>query len=267
MTRYKIRPALSSATLVFLATFVVSCGSSNSGGGGKQGPYDVVGNWQVQFSTVVGASNYGFGAIDSGGVAAFFDSSGNIFQLPAISGVSSFSGNLNAYAVNGSPFSGGVYSITDPAQGTVTSSTAVGGTFSTSGSSGTFTVSPYSPVTGSLVPLSGAYQAKYLGFSDVVSFNFGSNGAFTGTDAANIQASGCGFSGTITQQGSSNVFDISYSTIAGNGCVANTVTGIAFQSNRDYFDVDNGADASYFYAIILTSTVQSVRPYVVVIYP
>ena len=251
---------------VLLASFLLSCGSSSSGGGGKKGPYNVVGNWQVGFSSTVGASSSGFGTIDSAGLAAFFDNSGNIFQLPAITGATSFSGNLNAYAVNGNPFSGGVYSITGTAQGTVSSPTVIGGNFTTSGSSGTFTVSPSSFVGGSVVPPSGAYNAKFLGFVDVVNFTFSSNGAFTGTDSPNIQASGCAFSGTLTQQGSSNVFDISYSTTVTNGCVADTETGIAFESSSDYFNVNNGADSTYLYAILLTSTVQSVRPYVVVIY-
>ena len=214
---------------------------------------------------MIGASTSGFGAIDSAGLAAFLDTSGNIFQLPTISGVSSFSGNLNAYALNASPFPGGVYSITDAAQGTVTSATNVNGTF-TGSSSGTFTVSPYSPITGSYVPLSGTYQAKFLGFSDVVSFTFATNGTFTGSDDPSIQIPGCGFTGNLTQQGSSNVFDISYITVASNSCIPNTETGIAFQSQTDYFNINNGADATYFYVIMLTSTVQSVRPYVIVIY-
>lgn len=244
---------------------MLSCGSSNSTTK-NQGPYNVVGDWQVGFSAVVGVSTSGYGAIDSAGVAAFFDNSGNMYQLPTITGSSSFSGNLNAYAVNAYPFTGGVYVITDPAQGTVTSASAIGGTFTTSSGSGTFSVSPFSPITGSYAPLSGAYNAKYLGFSDVVDFTFGANGSFTGTDAPNIQASGCGFNGTLTQQGSNNVFDISYTTIASNSCIASTNTGIAFQSKSDYFNVNGGADASYFYAIMLTSTLQNSRPYVVVIY-
>ena len=250
---------------VLLACFLLSCGSSSSGGGGAKGPYDVVGNWQVGFSSTVGASSSGFGVIDSAGLAGFFDNSGNIFQLPAINGATSFSGNLNAYAVNGNPFSGGVYDLSGTAQGTVSSAIVIAGHFTASGTSGTFTVDPYSPLSGSYAPLLGAYNAKLLGFVDVVNFTFASNGSFTGADAPNSQASGCAFNGTLTQQGSSDVFDISYSTIASNGCVANTLTGVAFESNRDYFNVNNGADSAYFYAIMLTSTVQE-RPYVIVIY-
>ena len=254
-------------TLTLIACLTIGCGSSGSGGGGQtQGPYNVVGNWQVTFSSAVGASSSGLGAIDSAGVAAFFDNSGDIFQLPTITRASSFSGNLNAYAVNGDPFAGGVYIITDPAQGTVTSASSISGTFTASGSSGTFSLTPFSPLTGGGAAPSGAYNAKLLGFSDVVSFNFGSSGAFSGSDSPNLQAPGCGFNGTLNQQGSSNVFDISYTTMASNSCIAYTVTGTAFQSKNDYFNVNNGADASYYYAMILTSSVQNVRPYVIVIY-
>lgn len=207
----------------------------------------------------------GLGVIDKAGVAAFLDSSGDIFQLPTVSGASSFSGNLSAYAVNGNPFPGGVYSITDSAEGTVTSTSAINGTFAASGSSGTFTLKPSSLITGGVVTPSGTYNGKLLGFVDILSFNFGSNGSFTGSDGV-PQGSTCGFSGTLTQQGSGNVFDISYSTIGTSNCVAHTDTGVAFQSDTDYFNVNNGADSSYFYAILLTSTAQNVRPYVVVIY-
>lgn len=261
----RLNALLATIALAVLACVTINCGSSSSGGG-QQGPFNVVGNWQVSFSSVVGASSSGLGVIDKAGVATFFDNGGNIFQLPTISGASSFSGNLNAYAVNSSPFSGGVYSITDSAQGTVTSASTVNGTFTTSASSGTFALTQASPLSGGLTTPSGAYNAKVLGFSDVVSFNFGSNGTFTGSDNPNSQVPGCGFTGAITQQGANNVFDISYTAAATNSCAGYTDTGVAFQSSTDYFNVNNGADASYFYVIVLTSTAQNVRPYVIVIY-
>src|SRR5579864_7116282 len=259
-------PSFVSDIVIVLACLALSCGSSTSGGGQHQGSYNVVGNWQVGFSATVGATNAGMGAIDSAGLAAFFDTGGNIFQLPTITGASSFSGNLNAYAENASPFPGGVYSVTDSAQGTVTSATTIGGTFTASGTPGTFNLVPFSPLSGANVPLSGAYNAKFLGFSDVVNFNFASDGTFTGSDDPSIQIPGCGFNGTLTQQGSSNVFDMTYSTMASNSCIATNETGIGFQSKTDYFNVNNGADATYFYVMMLTSTWPSVRPYVIVIY-
>jgi len=259
-------PFLVSAIVIAVAGLTLSCGSSTSGGGQHQGSYNVVGNWQVGFSVTVGASNGGMGAIDSTGVAAFFDTGGNIFQLPTITGTSTFSGSLNAYAENANPFPGGVYSLTDSAQGTVTSATTIGGTFTALGTPGTFNLVPFSPLSGANVPLSGAYRAKFLGFTDVVNFNFASDGTFTGSDDPSIQIPGCGFNGTLTQQGSSNVFDMTFSTMASNSCIATNETGIAFQSKIDYFNVNNGADTNYFYVMMLTSTLQTVRPYVIVIY-
>jgi len=102
--------------LTLLGATINSCGGgSGSGGvGGNNGPYSVVGNWQASCSAAVGATTSGYGAIDSSGLAAFFDTSGDIVQLPTITGAKSFSGNVTAYAVNGnsdSPLGTG-YSVT-----------------------------------------------------------------------------------------------------------------------------------------------------------
>ncbi len=258
---------LSCLAVILAACLLLSCGGAffNSNNN-QQGPFNVVGNWQVGFSTVVGAKNSGSGAIDSAGVAAFFDAGGNIFQLPAISGASSFSGNLNAYAVNADPFSGGNYILTGTAQGTVASSSSVSGSYTISGTSGTFTVTPYTPLSSALVPLSGFYNAKFLGYSDVVDFMFASDGTFTGSDNPSAQVPGCSFTGALTQQGTTDVFDVTYATIASNSCTAATETGIAFESKTDYFNVNGGIDATYFYIIMLTSSFQPQRPFVAVVY-
>jgi hypothetical protein len=250
--------------LLVLAFSGSNCGSSSSHFGGMQ-PFNVTGTWQLNFSAIVGESNFGDGAIDSAGVAAFFDLGGNIYQMPAISGASTFSGPFTVNSVNGAFFTGGSPVITGSAQGTVASATAIQGNFTTPSVTGTFTAAPSAQLSGGNVPLSGAYNGKFLGFSDSVSFNFGANGTFTGSDAPSPQLPGCGINGTLSQQGSSNVFDIAFSTTASNSCIAASETGIAFQSHSDYFNVNSGADATYFYAIMLTSS-QSQRPYVIVIY-
>jgi hypothetical protein len=247
--------------LAFLSS---NCGSSSSHVGMQ--PFDVAGTWQLNFSAIVGESNFGNGAIDSAGVAAFFDLGGNIYQMPAISGASTFSGPFTVNSVNGTFFNGGNPVITGSAQGTVTSATTIQGSFTTPGVTGTFTATPSAQLNGGNVPLSGAYKGKFLGFSDSVSFNFMANGTFSGSDAPTPQLSGCAINGALTQQGSSNVFDIAFSTTASNSCIAASETGIGFQSHSDYFNVNNGADATYFYAIMLTSSLQSQRPYVIVIY-
>jgi hypothetical protein len=255
---------LSFVFLALLGTMTISCGGSSGSGGGNTGPYNVVGNWQANFSANVGATAVGYGAMDSSGLGAFFDTSGNIVQLPTITGAKSFSGNLTAYAVNGTFFTGGTVIVTDTAQGNVNSATSITGTF-TGSPSGNFSVVPYSPLGGSVVAISGAMNGKITGFIDTLNLTFASNGSFTGVDSSDPQIPGCDVNGTLTQVGTSNVFDVTYNEGPGN-CTPNTQTGIAFESKTDYFNVNGGADATYLYVILLTSTLTQVRPYVVIIY-
>jgi hypothetical protein len=264
MLRTFVSP-LSRLLLVSLGAITISCGGSSSSGG-NSGPYNVTGNWQANFTAEVGATSSGHGAIDSSGLAAFFDNSGNIVKLPLITGAGSFSGNLTTYAVNGTFFSDGSPVDTGSAQGKVNSATSITGTFtSTTNPSGSFTVVPDSPLSGSVLALSGTMNGKVLGFVDALNFTFSADGSFTGVDSPNPQASGCNLAGTLKQEKSSNVFDITLSHVAGS-CLTDNETGIAFESKTDYFNVNGGADGMYLYATILTSTLSSVNPYVLVIY-
>jgi hypothetical protein len=72
-------------------------------------------------------------------------------------------------------------------------------------------------------------------------------------------------SGTLVQEGTSNIFDVTYQTVSGS-CSASTETGIAFESRTDYFNVNGGVDSSYLYVIMLTSTFAPMRPAVYVVY-
>lgn len=245
-------------TLLFAIT---SCGGSSSSGGGNGGPFDVTGNWQASFSPAFGATGSAFGLITSSGLGAFFDRSGNIVKLPTVTGAQSFAGNLTTYAVNGTFFSGGAVVLTDTAQGTVNSGSSIMGTF-TGTPSGTFSLAPFSPSGGSVVVPTGALNGKITGFSDVLTFNFASNGSFTGVDGSNP---GCSVNGTAAQEGTSNIFDVTYSQGPGN-CAPATLTGVAFESTTDYFNVNGGADSTYLYMIMLTSTLPQIRPYVVIVY-
>lgn len=154
--------------------------------------------------------------------------------------------------------------VNDTAQGNVNSATSITGTL-TGTPSGTFTVAPYSPLSGSPVTLSGAMKGNIKGFIDALSLTFSSNGSFTGTDSYDPQLPGCEVNGTLTQQGTSNIFDITYKLGPGD-CSSVALTGIAFESNTDYFSFNGGAATTYLYAILLTSTSTQVRPYVVVVY-
>jgi hypothetical protein len=53
----------------------------------------------------------------------------------------------------------------------------------------------------------------------------------------------CGLSGTLTQQGNLNVFDVSIT-----GCPHN-INGIGFESNTDYFQVSGGAQGTFLYVV------------------
>src|ERR1700690_3300585 len=99
----KIAWFLALASLALLSALALSCGSSSSPKA-CTATYNVVGDWEL---TVTNTSSVGslteYGAIDSAGLALFFDntlpsSSGDSAELPVISGSCSFSGNVNAYS-------------------------------------------------------------------------------------------------------------------------------------------------------------------------
>ena len=249
--------------LILLCGMTMSCGSSGSGGGNKV-PFNVVGNWQANFTANVGATATGYGAIDSSGLGAFLDTSGNIVQLPTITGVNSFSGNLTAYAVNPTVFPDGSVVVTDAAQGNVNSATSITGTFTGTGSpSGSFSAVPDSPLGGSAVVVSGVMNGKIMGFVDTLQLTLSGNGSFTGGDFGPGGAV-CNVTGTLTQQGTNDVFDVTYNTPSGD-CRLDTQTGIAFESKTDYLSVNGGKNATYLYLILLTSVAQA-RPAVYVVY-
>lgn len=247
--------------LLCVIAMATGCGSSNSSSGGGNGPYNVVGTWQANFSAAVGATTTGYGAINSAGLGAFLDTSGNIVQMPTITGANSFSGNLTAYAVNGTFFSGGVTVLTDTAQGTVSSATSIAGSFTGSGTpSGTFSMAPLS---ASAVSFLGVANGSPIGFVDTLQLTFSSGGSFTGADYG--PGSVCNVSGSIAQEGTNNVFNVTYSTVSG-ACIPQTETGVAFESKTDYFGLNGGANVTYLYMMMLTSTLTSVHPGVYVVY-
>jgi hypothetical protein len=239
----------------------ISCGGSSNSGSGGGGPFNVVGDWQVNFNFDVGATATGFGAINSDGLGAFLDTSGNIVVLPTVTGASSFSGNLTAYAVNPTFFSNGTPVETDTAQGKVNSATSVTGTFvSSTVPSGTFFAGPYSALNGAPVAPSGTLHGNEIGFVNTLLLTFAPDGTFNGGDDL-----GCNVSGTLAEEKSSNVFDVTLANVSG-ACATDTRTGIAFESKTDFFNVNGGADATYFYMMLLTSNLNNVRPGVIVIY-
>ena len=254
-------------SLMLIAVLTISCGGSSNSTlkqGCTGGPYNVVGDWQITISDNGGGSASGYGAIDSSGLALFFDNSqstastGDTVQLPTISGACSFTGDLTAYAEPGGPASGSV--ITDSAQGNVTSASAINGTFTGSGTnpSGTFSLSPLAALTGSASAISGAktgaVQGALNGQPVLLAVTFSPTGTNAGMSFASTVVGLCGATGTFTQVSTANVFDVSI-TLSGSGCgITGTFTGIGFESSADYFDVHGNNPDTYLYADILDST-------------
>jgi hypothetical protein len=260
---------LSVTVLSLLAATIVSCGGS---GPAKTttcvgGPYNVVGDWQITATQTGGSSVSGYGAIDSAGLALFFDNStpsgnsGDTLQLPTLSGACSFSGNITDYEEPGGPFSG--QSATDAAQGNVNSDTSISGTFTGTGSSsGTLSASAFTPLAGTINAVTGsktgAVQGAINGQPVLLPATFTASGGDAGMSftTGNLNAN-CTTTGTFTQVGTANVFDVSitFTSTGGTGCsLAGTFTGIGFESSSDYFGTNGSATDTYLYADILASS-------------
>jgi|HubBroStandDraft_4_1064222.scaffolds.fasta_scaffold51183_2 hypothetical protein len=138
-----------------------NCGNSSQSSASKQ--RDVVGNWQFTVSTNSGSVLY-LGGIDSQGTSLFFAPGvlgvgvvnptaffGDTWELPIITGASSFSGASTLYAATGTQLPSGGTSQTLSSQGTVISDSSV----TLTNSSGTFTLTSATPLTGAVKALSG----------------------------------------------------------------------------------------------------------------
>lgn len=208
----------------------------------------------------------GYGAIDSTGLALFFDNSlstgntGDTVELPTITGTCSFSGNIVDYEEPGGPFSG--QSVSDTAQGNVTSATALNGTFTGTSSSGTFSAAPFSPLTGSVSAVTGSKTGEVEGAVNdlpvLLSLTFSASGTGASMSFTSNNNLICNVTGTFTQVGTSNVFDVSvtFTSTGSPGCaLTGTFSGLGFESSSDYFffNGNNTAD-TYLYADILDST-------------
>ena len=260
---------LTLASLALIGALALSCGSSSTPAKACTGTYNVVGDWQIAVTDTNSLTSLTeYGAIDATGLALFFDTiqpatSGDTAELPTISGSCSFSGNVNAYPEPGGPNAGPA--ITDATQGNVTSNVAFAGTFTGTGNnpSGTFSGTPFSPLTGSVAALSGsktgAAQGAINGQPVVLPLTFTPSGtinsmSFTTNAALNPN---CSVSGTFTSVGTSNVFDVSmtFTSTGGAGCViTGTFTGLGFESSTDYFSLNGSNPETYLYADVLASS-------------
>jgi hypothetical protein len=259
----KLALYFSFVSLGVVAAITVACGgSSNSTPKAcTGGPYNVVGDWQVTVSDIGGGSGMLYGAIDSSGLGLFFDynlvsGSGDSVEMPTISGSCSFSGNITAYP-EPSPISGSP--VVDAAQGNVTSNTSITGSFTgTNGDpSGTFTATACSPLTGAVAAINGdktgSVQGSINGQPVLLPATFTPSGSNNSMSFTTSTIPNCTVSGTFTEVGTSNVFDVSM-TFAGTGCaITGTFTGIGFESSSDYFSLNGSNPDTYLYADILAS--------------
>jgi hypothetical protein len=257
---YKSLWLLALAILVFVAVMSIGCGSSNN----TQicgTLFNPVGNWQVTVSQSGGGIVKGYGAIDSSGLALFFDNdasyggAGDTVELPLISSNCSFSGTMIAYAEPGTNPNNPV--VTDTAQGTINSNRSISGSFSGASSgtpSGTFSVAAFSPLTGAVTAVSGAktgvVQGAFNGQPVLLSLTFTPSGTSNNMNFTTTNLAGCEANGTFTEQSTSNVFDVSI-TLMPTCPITGTFTGIGFESSSDYFNLNGGNADTYLYADIL----------------
>lgn len=256
---------LAAMSLAAWCALSIGCGSSSKKNTCTGGPYNVVGNWQLTVNQNGGASTTAYGAIDSAGLALFFDNSsltgsGDTYQLPTITGTCSVSGKMTSYAQPGGPRNG--QSTTYTAAGNVTSATALNGTYSASSASGTFSAATFSPLPGAVAAISGSKTGQVSGELNnqsvlLPNLLFSATGSGASMSFNSTSNSNCNVTGTFTQVGSANVFDVSmtFTSTGGIGCaLSGTFSGIGFQSTSDYFNFNqsNPAD-TYLYADILAS--------------
>ncbi|HKI25884.1 MAG TPA: hypothetical protein VKA07_06135 [Candidatus Sulfotelmatobacter sp.] len=261
----KLALVVSFACLVFVAAMIVSCGSSKTHLGTMctGGPFNVVGDWQGTLTTN-GTNQNLAGVINSQGQALFFDSdslashdpaSGSVAALPAITGACSFSGTATGYGAFG--VAGGTTS--GAVSGNVNSASSISGTITVNSVQSSFSLTSFSPLTGTPTSLAGNLGGAIEGAAPgllPLTFTPGSGNNMTFTNDL-ILAPNCTTSGSATQEGTTNIFDISI-TISGTGAgcpPAATVTGLGFESNTDYFGASgvNPVPGTYLYAISSTS--------------
>lgn len=252
--------------LLLIGAMTVSCSSSSSSTTVNPnctgGPYDIVGNWQITVTPSGVTPVTGYGAIDTAGLAVFFDtaaSTGNTgatLQLPALTGTCYFTGNIVSSPLPSSE----APTVTDTLQGNVVSATSITGTFS-GVSSGTVAATPLTPLSDSPTALTGALKGLPQGITDTLSLTFSATTPGVSMNFTGVDTNGCNITGSFIQVGTSNVFDVTYTASGADpSCIAST--GIGFESNTDYFNVNGGAAGTYLYADIMAST----GPYVIEIY-
>jgi hypothetical protein len=244
--------SLSLLCLLAICALTINCGGSSNSNTTSctGGPYDVVGDWNLTFNGVAGSA----GLINTSGLALFFDGDGDVVALPSITGSCSFSGTSTLYE----SLLGGAETVTGSTTGNVSSATSITATASSSSGTITLSAAPISPLSGAPTALSGSEWEGVIQadpFGNIWNLTFALTGTGQSMTLSGTSTNGegtCTVSGTLTQEGSNNIFD-SALAFSGSGCPFPSINGLALESNSDYFDVTGGAAGTYLYAISSTS--------------
>jgi len=211
---------------------------------------DVQETWSGTYSVTGGPGNVPImAAIEQGGYGFFFDPSGVIYVLPSLSGSTTLSGTITAYAPAGSTFPNGQTQEQFALTGTASSS-LLSGTFSGNGETGAFSLTPWVyPAPASVIfspgPLPGFYGGP--GAAAAVDLTMNANGTFSGSDAF-----GCTITGSIASSNIFNIFNVSLSSV-GAGCAGN-LSGLGFLSNTDVFSSFGVGSFTAFYMGVSNGT-------------
>lgn len=269
----KIALPLSLICVGAIAAFLIACGSSynSAKNNGCTGTYNVVGDWRG-LVTVSGSSADFAGAINAAGEGSFVDSAADILTVSSLTGACSFSSTVGVYESIENP--SGPATATGAATGNVSSASAISGSETTNGTSGTFSFTSYNPLgTGSVTGIPEITSAFYIEGqtedNNVSATVGGTSSNITVSGADNL---GCTFNGTFVEESTNNVYDVQLviSNTPGQTCEANTVvagtyTGVGFESNSDILgDLGLGLTPTgpFLYAILSSS-----HPFVMEVLP
>ena len=254
-----LRAIVSCLSVLVLCAFAVSCGGSSSTSTTQctTGPFNIVGDWRGSFMNGTGSDSL-VGVISSSGKNAFVDNLADIAVFSSLTGTCSFTDTLSVYA---SQQSGTPGSASGAAQGNVASAASFSGSSAVNNTNATFNFATYTPIT-TVAALSGNMTGTVEGpAGDLLTLALGgtsSNITFSGTDIG----TSCAVNGTFVQEGTSNVYDVTYNIVAGGTCTAAALTGLGFESTSDLLNANGGALGTYLYGIIPTAT----APFVVEIH-
>lgn len=257
-----------------IAAFLIACGSSYNSAQNNTctGTYSIVGDWQGSV-TISGSSAKFTGVVNAAGDGAFVDSAADILTVSSLTGACSFSSTLGVYESIENP--DGPAAASGTATGNVTSASAINGSETTEGTTGTFSFTSYNPMgTGSVTAISENTSTFYIE-GQMEDYNVpvtvsGTSSSITLSGADNL---GCAFDGTFSEESTNNVYDVKLiisnnlgTTCEANGVVAGTYTGAGFESNSDIlgdFGLGEVPSGPFLYAILTSGS----QPFVMEVLP